>query len=175
MKFLMLRCPRLQQRVERHHKGLNLPNLFQIIMFRTHEQTYSSGKVFKYNFASPECVKGVTMMHPKWEVIPTFFIPLFRESKLSDYFHFTESISTWCQVSKTVIGDTSILFFLIFDHLKDFLHQFWRTRRIQSLIRWMSKKYSFLSSVSAFPCLLSLVRSSRRDICLMFQCLSGNQ
>ena len=107
----MLRCPRLQQRVERHHKGLNLPNLFQIIMFRTHEQTYSSGKVFKYNFGSPECVKGVTMMHPKWEVIPTFFIPLFRESTLSDYFHFTESISTLCQVSKTLIGDTSILFF----------------------------------------------------------------
>ena len=41
MTLMMLRCPGLQHGVERHHKGLNSQNVFQIIMFKIHEQTYT--------------------------------------------------------------------------------------------------------------------------------------
>ena len=57
-------------------------------MFKTHEQTYSGDRSFKYKFGLPECVKGVPVMHPKWKVIPISFIPPFRESKFSDWFSF---------------------------------------------------------------------------------------
>ena len=74
-------------------------------MFKTYDIALNCGKNFKHKFGSPECVKGVPMMHPKWEA--TSFIPPFRESKLSDwfffFFFFTESISALYQVSKTVI------------------------------------------------------------------------
>ena len=55
-------------------------------MFKTDDTALNCGKNFKHKFGSPECVKGVPMMHPKWEA--TSFIPPFRESKLSDWFSF---------------------------------------------------------------------------------------
>ena len=66
-------------------------------MFKTHEQTYSGDRSFKYKFGLPECVKGVPVMHPKWKVIPISFIPPFRESKFSDWFSFYRIC--WCIIS----------------------------------------------------------------------------
>ena len=79
----------------RHHKGLNLQTNSSG-MFKTHEQTYSGDNIFKDKFGSPECVKGVPMMHPKWKVISTSFIPPFRESKLSDRFSFYTFLLVHC-------------------------------------------------------------------------------
>ena len=72
----------LQHGVERHHKGLNSQKLFQICSRHMNKHIVVV-KHFNYKFGSFECVKGHTM-HPKWEAIPTSFIPPFRESKLSD-------------------------------------------------------------------------------------------
>ena len=75
-------CPRLQHGMECHRKGLNSQNLCQVCSRHMNKHTLYDTVVG--TFSNTITSLDNLSVHPKWEVIPTSFIPPFQESKLSD-------------------------------------------------------------------------------------------
>ena len=101
MTFWMLRCPRLQHGVERHHKGLNLHNLFQICSRHLNKHTV----VVKFSNTSLDDL-SVYDASETGKLYPSLSSLRFEKVILQIDFLFTEYISALYKASKTVIGDT---------------------------------------------------------------------